>query len=211
MFFSFTVTLTPTGAEAYHFLLLSQRHLYQGYFDLAMKAALHLQDYEEYVSCEEIYSMIALTSYANKCYDICSKAFIKLEALNSGQHWNTWSSLQDSSGQIDDWRPSSEVPEERRVLYEMLAVRIFSSNPPNESKVTAGLTPKLDCKFCGETIADHNTSCPKCHTKFPACVATGKPIMDPRQQWLCKQCAHTAIKHEVSSFNNCPLCHFKIE
>ena len=31
------------GAEAYHFLMLCQRQLYEGYVDAAMKTALHLR------------------------------------------------------------------------------------------------------------------------------------------------------------------------
>lgn len=168
-----------------------------------MKAALQLQDYQEYIPGEEIYSQIALSSYSNECYDICSKAFIKLEALGSQQNWTAFTDWQTDGGGDS----SGEVPEERRVQYEELAVRVFSSNPPNGK---GGNVAKVDCKFCGEVIADYSTSCSKCHTKFAACVASGKPISDPKQQWVCKQCRHYAIREEVNSYTNCPLCHFKI-
>ncbi|XP_046911602.2 intraflagellar transport protein Oseg4 isoform X2 [Dermatophagoides farinae] len=73
------------GAEAYHFYLLTQRNLYRGKYQLAMNCALHLQDYEEYLTVQQIYSLLALAAYANKCYDICSKAFIKLESIDNEQ------------------------------------------------------------------------------------------------------------------------------
>lgn len=194
------------GAEAYHFYLLSQRHMYQGYWDLAMKAALHLQNYKEFLSTEQIYSLIALTSYSNKCFDVCSKAFIKLEAIGDREsESNVWTKISENCNE-QFWQES--VKHQNRIRYEELAVSIFLSNPPSENK--QDLVVKIDCKFCGTKIPDYSVDCYKCHTKFLSCVASGKPIMDPRQQWACKQCGHNAIKTEISSYSNCPLCHYKI-
>ena len=54
------------GAEAYHFLMLCQRQLYEGFVDAAMKTALHLRDYEDILNQEDIYSLLALSSCANR-------------------------------------------------------------------------------------------------------------------------------------------------
>lgn len=70
------------GAEAYHFYQLAQRQLMEGYTDAAMKTALLLIDYEQFIDTAPIYSLIALTSALNRNFSICSKAFIKLELLD---------------------------------------------------------------------------------------------------------------------------------
>ena len=54
------------GAEAYHFLMLCQRQLYEGFVDAAMKTALNLRDYEDVLNPEEIFSLLALASCANR-------------------------------------------------------------------------------------------------------------------------------------------------
>jgi hypothetical protein len=54
------------GAEAYHFLMLTQRQLYEGFVDAAMKTALNLREYEDMLNPEEIYSLLGLSSCANR-------------------------------------------------------------------------------------------------------------------------------------------------
>jgi WD repeat-containing protein 35 len=69
------------GAEAYHFFLLAQRQLYEGYVDAAMKTSLALRNYEDFLHAEDVYCLLALASCANRAFQTCSKAFIKLESL----------------------------------------------------------------------------------------------------------------------------------
>lgn len=171
-----------------------------------MKCALHLQNYEEFLTNEQIYSMIALCGYGNRCYDICSKAFIKLESIGQEQKWNSW---------IDDLFDTKEniieeiITEDKRNQYEQLAVEIFLKNPPNDQH--SNVDEKINCKFCGESISEYSITCGKCHSKFIACVATGKSIINSDKDWICKRCGHHAIANEINSYNNCPLCHFNIE
>jgi WD repeat-containing protein 35 len=54
------------GAEAYHFFMLCQRQLYEGYVDAAMKTSLHLREYEDVLNQEDIYTLMALSSCANR-------------------------------------------------------------------------------------------------------------------------------------------------
>ena len=61
-----TLDNTWKGAEGYHFLMLCQRQLYEGFVDAAMKTALHLRDYEDILNQEDIYSLLALSSCANR-------------------------------------------------------------------------------------------------------------------------------------------------
>jgi len=52
-----------------------------GFTDAALKTALHLQQYENILPAETIYCIIALAACSNKAFSTCSKAFIRLEAL----------------------------------------------------------------------------------------------------------------------------------
>ncbi|KAM6355755.1 WD repeat-containing protein 35 isoform 3-T3 [Podargus strigoides] len=97
------------GAEAYHFFILAQRQLYKGSLDAALKTALHLVDYEDIIPAVEIYSLLALCACANRAIDICSKAFVKLESLET-------------------LRP------EQRQQYEDLALEIFTRHCPKSNK-----------------------------------------------------------------------------
>ena len=38
-------------------------------------------EYEKELDTKEVYSLLALAAYHNKCYRECSKAFVKLERL----------------------------------------------------------------------------------------------------------------------------------
>ncbi|XP_048354934.1 WD repeat-containing protein 35 isoform X1 [Sphaerodactylus townsendi] len=97
------------GAEAYHFFILAQRQLYEGYVDTAMKTALHLRDYEGVIPAVEIYSLLALCACANRAFGTCSKAFVKLESLET-------------------------LSSEQREQYEDLALQIFTKHCPKDSK-----------------------------------------------------------------------------
>ena len=69
------------GAEAYHFLLLAHRQLYAGESEAAMRTALRLCEYDELLEPEPLYSLLALASCASGALATCSRAFVRLEAL----------------------------------------------------------------------------------------------------------------------------------
>ena len=112
------------GAEAYHFLMLCQRQLYEGFVDAAMKTALHLRDYEDILNQEDIYSLLALSSCANRQFGTCSRAFIKLEALE-------------------------ELDEQAREEYQELAMDIFVKQAPKDSR-----SNRSECASCETMIPD---------------------------------------------------------
>ncbi|XP_066559744.1 WD repeat-containing protein 35 isoform X2 [Amia ocellicauda] len=155
------------GAEAYHFFLLAQRQLYEGYVDAAMRTALHLRDYEDIIPAVEIYSLLAICSSANRAFGSCSKAFIKLESLDS-------------------------LSAEQRQLYEDLALEIFTKYSPKDNRkseldsIPEGGEGKLPtcivtgrpiseyqfwmcniCKHCAleQELTNHNF-CPLCHSSL---------------------------------------------
>jgi len=95
------------GAEAYHFLLLAQRQLYEGFTDAALRTSHALVDYEDVIPNETIYAIIALTATIARSFGTCSNAFIKLENVENVA---------------------------ARVEYEALAVEIFTRYPPRDSR-----------------------------------------------------------------------------
>ena len=71
------------GAEAWHFYILSQRQLYAGNYKASLKTCLRLAEYELELDTKKVYSLIALTAYYAKHWKECSRAFVKLEALEN--------------------------------------------------------------------------------------------------------------------------------
>ncbi|KAF2349033.1 hypothetical protein FHG87_020211, partial [Trinorchestia longiramus] len=165
------------GAEAYHFLLLTQRQLYEGYVDAAMKTCLHLREYETIIPARDIFSLLALSSCANRAFATCSKAFIKLEGLPN-------------------------ITDEERERYEDLAMSIFVKYAPKDSR-----SNRAECTSCETMIPDWVSTCPSCNTKFAACVVTGRPIMDSSAAWTCPGCRHSAMQQDITMRSHCPLCH----
>ncbi|XP_032509086.1 WD repeat-containing protein 35 isoform X4 [Phocoena sinus] len=153
------------GAEAYHFFILAQRQLYEGYVDNALKTALHLRDYEDIIPAVEIYSLLALCACASRAFGTCSKAFIKLESLET-------------------------LSLEQKQQYENLALEIFTKHTPKDNRkseldsLLEGGEGKLPtcvatgnpvteyqfwtcsvCKHCvlAQEISNYNF-CPLCHS-----------------------------------------------
>lgn len=168
------------GAEAYHFFMLAQRQLYEGYVDAAMKTALHLREYEDILETEDIYCILALASCANRAFGTCSKAFIRLESLE-------------------------KIPEGKRLEYEALAMDIFTKYTPKDARST-----RSECTNCETMIPDWCGVCPSCGNRFPICVATGRPLMDMSLAWTCTVCKHSASDQDITVRQSCPLCHSSI-
>lgn len=164
-------------AEAYHYILLAQRQLRAGLMHSAVLSSLRLRDYEDVLSVEKIYSLIALASCADRSFGTCSKAFIKLEGLES-------------------------ISDLKRQEYEELAVNILSRYEPKDVK-----TDQIPCFACETLVADWQTSCPNCGSHFPACIASGQSVMNPQVAWQCNKCQHLAKRIEIASRKSCPLCH----
>lgn len=54
-----------------------------GFAEAAMHTALCLKNYEDILNTEEIYSLLSLASSACQAFGTCSRAFMKLENLES--------------------------------------------------------------------------------------------------------------------------------
>ncbi|KAJ8321655.1 hypothetical protein KUTeg_000126 [Tegillarca granosa] len=124
------------------------------YVDAAMRTALFLREYEDIIDPCDIYSLLALAASANKAFGTCSKAFIKLETLES-------------------------LTQEQRQQYEELALEIFTKStacPNCDTKFPTCIVtgrPLLEyqfwmCSACKhrayETEITRRQTCPLCHT-----------------------------------------------
>eukprot|EP00003_Mantamonas_plastica_P005395 TRINITY_DN1432_c0_g2_i2.p1 TRINITY_DN1432_c0_g2~~TRINITY_DN1432_c0_g2_i2.p1 ORF type:complete len:683 (-),score=224.60 TRINITY_DN1432_c0_g2_i2:311-2359(-) len=165
------------SAEAYHFLLLAQRQLYEGNTEEAMITAIRLTEYDDILDAQVVYALVALTSYYNKHYGQCSKAFIKLEAMDS-------------------------LSKEQREQYEDLAMDVFIKYVPRDPISRSGAR----CPSCDTQIHDWSTQCEGCGNQFAACIASGRPITDSHY-FQCRTCKHGGRHMEVQKLRNCPLCH----
>ncbi|EJD74175.1 WD repeat protein 35 [Loa loa] len=135
------------GAEAYHFYMLAHRQLYNGDVEKAMMTALHLTDYEDLIDPAEIYSLLALSSCVTRQFAVCSRAFIKLESLET-------------------------FTADEKETYKKLAIKIFTKYPPKDTRMN-----KVECVGCYAQIQDYCQVCPSCDIKFPTCVVTGRPLL----------------------------------
>ena len=146
-----------------------------------MKTCLHLREYEGLIPVEDIYSLLALASCANRAFATCSRAFIKLEAL-------------------------TDITPEEKEAYEDLAMNIFMKYSPKDSR-----SNRAECTNCETMIPDWVGVCPSCNTKFQTCIVTGRPIMDTGSTWTCNECKHSALEQDITMKSHCPLCHAVIQ
>lgn len=168
------------GAEAIHYYLLCQRQLYQKEYNKAMKTAIRLMEYEKELDTKEVYSLIALASYHNKCYKECSKAFVKLERLQN-------------------------ISKQEREKYESIALALFSRHNPVDAPQVKFPCPK---KGCDAQVSEYDTNCQRCGSFYSACIASGQSIV-VKEYYTCKTCKHKAMQKELEylSLKHCPLCH----
>ncbi|XP_045482678.1 WD repeat-containing protein 35 isoform X2 [Harmonia axyridis] len=170
------------GAEAYHYFMLAQEQLYNGKLHDSLCTIYRLQDYDDYISLTEIYSLYAFIACLNRAFGLCSRAFIKLK---KGDH--TMSTAECNE-------------------YNKLSWEIFLKNEANDLRVQ-----KVQCFKCKNLIPYWSTSCSNCQEKFPTCMASGKPLIEGQNTWECPECFHKASTHLMNFIKNCPLCHTSIE
>ena len=171
------------GAEAFHYYMLCQSQLYNKKFKEACKTSIRLTLYEKELGSEIVYRLIALCSYLNKSFAICSNALCTLEKLTS-------------------------VNKYRQDKYEKLAKSIFVQYEPKNVDEKFFKCPNNECK---QAVSEYDIYCKNCGMNFNGCVLTGASIFD-HHYFKCKQCHHRTKKSEVkkSTIGNCPLCHFSL-
>ncbi|VVC39444.1 WD40-repeat-containing domain,WD repeat protein 35,WD40/YVTN repeat-like-containing [Cinara cedri] len=93
--------------ESLHFLILAQRQLYNGQFNLALWTSLTLRNYDDLLNGEQIYSIIALAAIANGSFNIASRAFMKLESMDTKNNYNQLALIIFSKYTPEDSMPLS--------------------------------------------------------------------------------------------------------
>jgi WD repeat-containing protein 35 len=169
------------GAEAYHFYMLAQRQLYEGDVMAAMTTAQRLSLYEDIVDAKDVYSLIALTSYYSKCFGTCSRAFIKLEAMDA-------------------------IAPADREMFSELALSVFMENRPMDPAEDASRQLKCPTPGCKCPIRPWAINCMQCGANYTACVTSGRPILTT-DAVRCKTCRHKSIKSAAEGRKTCSLCH----
>lgn len=56
---------------------------FPGDFRLALWTSLTLRNFEDLLNVEQVYSIIALSAIANSSFNIASRAFMKLESIDT--------------------------------------------------------------------------------------------------------------------------------
>ena len=171
------------GAEAYHYLMLCQKQLHQKKYKEACKTALRLKFYEDILSTETTYKLIAICSYMNKCYKFFANALIVLS--------------NDKS-----------INKIVRNKFKILAKDFFLKTRPQNKDENFYKCPNPNCD---EAISEYDTYCNVCGYVLAGCVLSGKSILG-NKYFKCKQCRNKTIKIEVKNnpFKHCPLCHMKL-
>ena len=171
------------GAEAFHYYMLCQNQLYNRKFKEACKTSIRLSLYEKELGSEEVYRLIALCSYINKSFAICSYALSALEKLKTINRF-------------------------RQEKYEELAKSIFVKYEPKNIEEKFFKCPN---NYCKQPVSEYDIYCKYCGINFSGCVLTGGSILD-HHYFKCKQCHHRTKKSEVkkSTIGNCPLCHYSL-
>ncbi|XP_014288387.1 WD repeat-containing protein 35 [Halyomorpha halys] len=175
----FKITDNPwRGAEAYHFLMLAQRQLYEGNSNAAVLTSIHLRRYEDILPPETVYCIIALAAVMAKAYATASKAYMKLESLPA-------------------------LTENKQEEYADLAVQVFTKHIPNDPK---GLF--LSCSTCKSSLPTWSGLCEGCDTRYPVCIVTGRPLLNLESSaWTCHSCSHSSSFSDIGIKQFCPLCH----
>ncbi|KAJ1362042.1 hypothetical protein KIN20_021454 [Parelaphostrongylus tenuis] len=154
-------------------MILAQRQLFAGDHSGAMKTSLYLTHFEAYIDPIEIHSLLALSSCACRQFTVCSRAFMSLESLTD---------------------PASE---ERRA-YQKLALDLFTRYPPMDSYANM-----VNCITCDKPVPDYEFCCPHCETKFPVCIASGRP-MTAYQFGFALSASREPMKRKSITTNSAP-------
>ena len=210
--------------------MFTQSHLAANNVETALVVAMRLMEYDDLINPTDSYSLIALTSLYAKNFGICSKAFTRLEGMESGDVTNELpggaaiGALALESTDLDvtatvapkesaakaPTKPSATArllptvsPEDSPRKFGDLAIKIFTKNTPQDTTAD-----RVKCLKCGTLNKDWAPICQNsgCHQPFTTCILTGKAITT-QKTWQCGTCHHRAIEAEMSGWENCPLCH----
>jgi hypothetical protein len=97
---------------------------------------------------------------------------------------------------------------DKKEAIDKLALSIFSKIAERGGGPTDPATRKQPpCHQCGAVVKDYDGRCGSCGTQFPACIFSGRSILDMTEAASCKSCKRRYLVHEVGTKQNCALCH----
>ena len=150
-------------------------------------------------------SLVALTSYYNGYFQQCSRAFTKLETMES-----------------------DAISTEKREQFAELAMDIFTANKPADPLIVSGhdaLAPPCHTRrhhhhHRHRHIVDWRTSVELTVCRVMPqveelgvkhwCVASGKSISPDSRMFTCKTCKRKCLERAIRNLRTCPLCHTPI-
>ena len=169
------------GAEAFHYYMLCQVQLYNKKFKEACKTVMRLTLYEKELGTEEVYRLIALCAYLNKCFKICSFALSILENLDT-------------------------INKNRRLKYKELAESIFLKYGPKNIDEKF-----YKCENCNQLVSEYDVFCKFCGHNFSGCVLSGSSIFDHNYFKCKQCHHKTKkLEVKKSPINKCPMCHVSL-
>ena len=195
------------GAEAYHFFLLAQQQLLERHtVGRAMVTAARLMEYDDVLDEVDLFSLIALASYLNKCYALCSKAFIRLESIEArgGKRGDPGGNNKDVSAKDMDEDAFHNIDSKGgSVLSSMGALTrkafgmggkkaggfVFdfdeSAQPFHELAIRiftrhppTNQLPTITCLKCKADTPEWFSACQSCGTSFQVCIVSGRTIQN---------------------------------
>ena len=172
------------GAEAFHYYMLCQVQLHNRKYKEACKTSMRLTLYEKELGVEQVYKLVALCTYLNRCYKYCSEALSILQNLD-------------------------KINISKKVKYKELAETIYFKYGIKNIGEKYLKCPNEGCK---QLISEYSIYCKSCGINFSGCVLSGTTIFD-NHYFKCKQCHHKTKKSEFKKnpINNCPLCHVSLK
>ena len=190
------------GAEAYHYFLLAQKQLIEQHnVERAMVTAMRLSEYDDILDEVDLYSLIALTTYLNKSYSLCSKAFIRLETIEArgGKRGDNDTKTDTNDKSSDDlfsgidskrgnvWNAVGALTKKvvgQGTLRSQFSFDFEQQPSPFQDLAIKIFTrhppvdssPGIPCWKCKADTKEWFSSCQSCNVTFNVCVVSGRTI-----------------------------------
>jgi WD repeat-containing protein 35 len=198
---------------------------------------MRVMEFDDLIPPVDAYSLIALTAYLAKNFDICSKAFTRLEGIEMGDQMDLAGQLNmiDFTNDLDVTKRSATTsvtgvatvaattatlsPQMQLIAPSAGAYPTVNINEPPRKFTDLAVrvftkhepvdtsVSRVKCSECQTFNKEWASVCLRCQHPFITCIASGKAITD-QSSWQCKGCHHRALESEVQKYRNCPLCHF---
>ncbi|KAL0216465.1 hypothetical protein P9112_008649 [Eukaryota sp. TZLM1-RC] len=166
---------------AVHLLLLVERHLYSGEYNLALVTATILFSYQDVIPKVHCVSLLILAALYAEKLDCVSNALTCIESDES-------------------------IPMSIRKSFINFGFILFKDREPSPSEPPF---PPTQCLHCREDVSCLEPYC-HCGYALPFCIASGQRLSMNDVMWRCSRCSQRALKACMEGAAVCPLCHEEI-